>query len=235
MKRALGLRRRRLHRQPSGQAAEAGRVLGPRRRPQVSRDSARPRPTISSSAICAIRLSPRGHRSALRRGLPARRRHGRRRLHLHRRERCRRHAQLGADQPQRAGGLPAPQHQAHLLFLVGLHLSRAQPARSRQRQTAPRTPPIRPRPTASTAGRSCSASGSISPSTATTASTCASRATTTSSARRAPGTTAGRRRRPRSAARSPWRRTAARSRSGATASRRARSSTSTNASRARCG
>ena len=52
-------------------------------------------------------LLPSGRRPPLRRGLPARRRHGRRRLHLHRRARRRHHAQLGDDQPQHARRLPA--------------------------------------------------------------------------------------------------------------------------------
>ena len=51
--------------------------------------------------------------------------------------------------------------------------------------------PIRPPPTASTAGRSCSASGSISPTPAITAWRSASRASTTSSGPRAPGTADG--------------------------------------------
>ena len=50
-------------------------------------------------------------RHAVRRGLSARRRHGRGRLHLHRRARRRHHAQLGDDQPERARRLPQAQHQ----------------------------------------------------------------------------------------------------------------------------
>ena len=60
---------------------------------------------------------------------------------------------------------------------------------------ARRTPPIRLRRTASTAGRSCSASGCISPIAATTACRRTSPVITTSSARKAPGR-AGARRRP---------------------------------------
>ena len=49
----VGVWRWRLYRQPSRQAAEARRLLGPWRRSEIPDDSARPRPTISSSAICA--------------------------------------------------------------------------------------------------------------------------------------------------------------------------------------
>ena len=124
--------------------------------------------------------------------------------------------------------------QADLLLLVGLHVSGVQPGRSGQSRTARRTPPIRPRPTASTAGRSCSASGSISP-------TRRNHGIEVRIARYhnifgPEGTwNGGREKAPAAICRKVARRTTAtRSRSGATASRRARSSTSTSASRARC-
>ncbi len=68
---------------------------------------------------------------------------------------------------------------------------------------ARKTPPIRPRPTANTAGRNCSANGSTSPTCATTAWQSASPASTTSSAPKAPGAAARKKRRPPSAARWP--------------------------------
>ena len=75
---------------------------------------------------------PGGRRSPLRRGLPARGGHGRRRLHLHRRARRRRHAQLGDDQPQHGRCLPAAQHPRRVLLVVGLHVPGLQPARPRE-------------------------------------------------------------------------------------------------------
>ena len=102
------------------------------------------------------RLLPTDHRPPLRRGLPARRRHGRRGLHLHRRERRRHHAQFRDDQPQRARCLPASATlPAHLLFVVRLHVPGIQPGRSRQPDLCGRSAPTPPRPTASMAGRSC--------------------------------------------------------------------------------
>jgi nucleoside-diphosphate-sugar epimerase len=52
---------------------------------------------LRDPAVCAAALAG-GHR----RGLPTRRGHGRRRVHLHRRARRRHHAQLRPDQPERA-------------------------------------------------------------------------------------------------------------------------------------
>ena len=90
-----------------------------------------------------------------------------------------------------------------LLLVLGLHLSRVQPARPGQSQVLRRHPPIPPRPTANTAGRSSSASGSTAPTPATTACRSASPASTTSSGPKAPGTAAARKLPPRSAAKSP--------------------------------
>ena len=97
---------------------------------------------------------------------------------------------------------PQAQHQAHLLFFVGLHVPGLQPGGPRQSQCA-RTPPIPPRRTANMAGKSFSPSDCTSPIIATTACRTASRATTTSSAPKARGTAARKRRRPPFAARWP--------------------------------
>ena len=151
------------------------------------------------------RLLPSGGRSAVRRGLSARRRHGRRRLHLHRRARRRRHAQFGDDQPQHARTPATSGRSSGSSIRRRPACTRPTTRTTRTIPTAPKTPPIRPRRTANTAGRSCSASGCISPMPQLRDARRGSRASTTSSARRAPGTAARRRRRRRSAARWPKR------------------------------
>ncbi len=65
--------------------------------------------------------------------------------------------------------LPQAQQPQHFLLVFGLHLPGLQSGRPQQPARAPRTVPIRRRPTANTVGRSSSASDSTSPSRATTA------------------------------------------------------------------
>ena len=159
----------RLHRRPPGQAPEARRLLGARRRPQI------PRARRDRSR----RLH---HRRSARPGF----------LPVDRRSRFDEVYQLAADMGG-AGYIFTGEHDAdvmhnsatinlnmldvcrkrnikkRLLFLVRLHVSGLQPDRSRQSELLGGRRPIRPRPTANTAGRSCSASASISPTTAITA------------------------------------------------------------------
>ena len=173
-------------------------------------------------------------RQGVRRGLSARSRYGRRRLYLHRRARRRHHAEFREHQSEFAAYAARAPGRPDLLLLVGLHVSGLQSGRSRQSELRRGVGLSRCARTASTAGRSSSASVSTCPITATTASRHASRATTTSSARRARGAAVARRRRRRFAGKSPWHGTAARSRSGATDIRPARSSPSTSVSKERC-
>src|ERR1035441_5129363 len=94
---------------------------------------------------------------------------------------------------------------------------------TRTTPNAPKTPPTRPHPTASTAGRSCSASVFTCPSCATKASRSELRVFTTSSAHWVHGGVAGKKLLLRSAVKWPKRKMVERLKSGATASRLARS------------
>ena len=86
------------------------------------RNSRRARPTSSWSAISVTGICARYPRQGVRRDLSARRRYGRRRLHLHRRARRRHHARLGDDQSER-GEARSARGRPGFLLVVGLHLS----------------------------------------------------------------------------------------------------------------
>ena len=211
--------------------SEARRLLGARRRPEISTSMPRPQPTTSSLATCATlrsagpsidRRFDEVYQLAADMGGAG--------LYLHRRARRRRHAQFRDNQSEHARCLPQDTSRRRMFYSSSACIYPA------YNQEDPNNPKCAEDYRLSGGARQRIWLGEAVQRAPLSRLSSQPRhvrrtwrATTTSSGPREPGPAARKRRRRRSAARSHWPSRATTSRSGATASRPARSSTSTNA------